>query len=152
MQTDVIYQEVVEPVQVQAQVINDGLQRALDSLAQVYPPTFIEVEKQPFSLTETFVNGGLGGMIIITLFLIALLVAAWKAPRWVKEIGIGALIFSIFWMVLGLSQACDDIQMTGDASPVIVFGALKLMLIPLLYGLLVYFISLIIRIIHKPRI
>ena len=152
MQTDVIYQEVVEPVQVQAQVINDGLQRALDSLAQVYPPTFIEVEKQPFSLSETFVNGGLGGMIIITLFLIALLVAAWKAPRWVKEIGIGALIFSIFWMLLGVSQSADCVQMTGDASPGILAGALKVTLIPLFYGLIVYFISLIIRIIHKPRI
>ena len=152
MQAEVIHEEVLEPVQVQAQVINDGLQRALDSLAQVYPPTLVEVEKQPFSLTNTFVEGGLGGMIIITLLLIALFVAAWKAPRWVKEIGIGALVFSIFWMALGMSQACDDIQMTGDTSPVILCGALKVMLIPLLYGLIVYFISLIIRIIHKPRI
>ena len=152
MQAEVIHQEVLEPVQVQAQVINDGLQRALDSLAQVYPPTLVEVEKQPFSLTTTFVEGGLGGMIIITLFLIALLVAAWKAPRWVKEVGIGALIFSIFWTLLGVSNACDAIQMFGDASPNILAGALKVTLIPLYYGLIVYFISLIIRIIHKPRI
>ena len=91
-------------------------------------------------------------MIIITLLLIALLVAAWKAPRWVKEIGIGALIFSIFWTLLGVSNACDAIQMFGDASPNILAGALKVTLIPLFYGLIVYFISLIIRIIHKPRI
>ena len=152
MQAEVIHEEVLEPVQVQAQVINDGLQRALDSLAQVYPPTLVEVEKPAFSLTTKFVEGGLGGMIVITLFLIALLVAAWKAPRWVKEIGIGTLIFSIFWMLLGVSQSADCVQMTGDASPAILAGALKVTLIPLFYGLIVYFISLIIRIIHKPRI
>jgi len=152
MQAEVIHQEVLEPVQAQAQVITDGLQKALDSLAVVYPPTLVEVEKQPFSLTNTFVEGGLGGMIIITLFLIALLVAAWKAPRWVKEIGIGALIFGIFWTLCGVSNACDAIQMFGDASPNILAGALKVTLIPLYYGLIVYFISLVIRVIHKPRI
>lgn len=152
MQAEVIRQEVLEPVQAQAQVINDGLQRALDSLAQVYPPTFVEYERPAFSLTTKFIEGGLGGMIVITLFLIALLVAAWKAPRWVKEIGIGALIFGVFWMLCGVYNACDAIQMTNDASPNILAGGLKVTLIPLFYGLIVYFISLIIRIIHKPRI
>ena len=91
-------------------------------------------------------------MIIISILLICLLLAAWKAPRWVKEIGIGALIVSIFWSLSGLYNACDAIQMCGDASPVIIAGGLKCCLIPVLYGLIVYFISLIIRIIQKPRI
>ena len=42
-----------------------------------------------------------------------------KAPAWVKEIGIAALVVGIFWT---------------------------------LYGLIVYFVSLILRVIHKPRI
>ena len=138
MQAEIIREEILTPVN-------------LDSLARANPGTLVDYERH-ISLVDSFVNGGLGGMIIITLLLIALFVAAWKAPRWVKEIGIGALVFSLIWMALGMSQASDDIQMTGDASPVILFGALKLCLIPLIYGLIVYFISLIIRIIHKPRI
>ena len=110
------------------------------------------IERANWSLTTTFVEGGLGGMVIITLFLIALLIAAWKAPRWVKEIGIGGLIFSLFWSLRGLSQIFDVIQTFGDVSPAILCGGLKVTLIPVFYGLIVYFISLIIRVIHKPRI
>ena len=135
----------------QAEIIHEEVLTPLDSLAMANPGTLVEYDGH-FSLTSTFINGGLGGMIIITLFLIALLVAAWKAPRWVKEIGIGALVFGIFWALLGMYQASDMFQITGDVSPVILFGALKLVLIPLIYGLIVYFISLIIRVIHKPRI
>ena len=64
-----------------------------DSLGQFQPET---VEKANWSISQFFIQGGPAGMIIITLFLIALLVAAWKAPRWVKEIAIGALVVSIF--------------------------------------------------------
>ena len=138
MQAEIIHEEILTPVN-------------LDSLARANPGILVEYEHH-FSLVDSFVNAGLGGMIIITLLLIALLVAAWKAPRWVKEIGIGALVFGIFWALLGMYQASDMFQITGDVSPVILFGALKLVLIPLIYGLIVYFISLIIRVIHKPRI
>ena len=138
MQAEIIHEEILTPVN-------------LDSLARANPGILVEYEHH-FSLVDSFVNAGLGGMIIITLLLIALLVAAWKAPRWVKEIGIGALVFGIFWALLGMYQASDVFQITGDVSPVILFGALKLVLIPLIYGLIIYFISLIIRIIHKPRI
>ena len=91
-------------------------------------------------------------MIIISILLICLLLAAWKAPRWVKEIGLAALVVSIFWSVLGIMNACDAIQMFGDADPRILAGGLKVCLIPFQYGLIVYFISLIIRVIQKPRI
>ena len=123
----------------------------LDSLRHVVGPEQI-IEVDPISLPELFIMGGPGGMIIISILLICLLLAAWKAPRWVKEIGIGALVFSIFWSLAGFFNACDAIQMTGDASPVIITGGLKICLIPVLYGLIVYFISLIIRVIQKPRI
>ena len=104
------------------------------------------------SLPQIFVQGGFTGMIIISLFLIALFIAAWKAPRWVKEIGISALVVSFFFSLLGLTNACDAVQMTGDASPLILAASLKMCLIPVLYGLIVYFISLVIRVIQKPRI
>jgi hypothetical protein len=120
-----------------------------DSLGMVEA---IPIERAPFSIVNFFVEGGLGGMIIITVLLIALLAAAWKAPNWVKEIGIAALVVSVFWTVCGLHQAAGVIQMAGDISPAVVWGGVKVMTISLLYGLAVYFLSLIIRIIQKPRI
>ena len=110
------------------------------------------VERAGVSLPQLFVEGGLGWMIGISLFLIALLIAAWKAPRWVREIGTGALIFAIFGTLLGIRQVLDVIQMFGDVSPAVLCGGLKVTLIPTFYGLIVYFISLIIRVIQKPRI
>ena len=120
-----------------------------DSLGMVEA---VPIERAPFSIVNFFVEGGLGGMIIITVLLIALLAAAWKAPNWVKEIGIAALVAGVFWTVCGLSQAAGVIQTVGDISPAVVWGGVKVMTIPLLYGLVIYFLSLIIRIIQKPRI
>ena len=110
------------------------------------------VERASVSLPQLFVQGGLAGMIIISLFLIALFIAAWKAPRWVKEIGIGALVVSIFWTLSGLYQACGAIQMVGFVSAGLICGGIRAALISVFYGLIVYFISLIIRVIQKPRI
>ena len=110
------------------------------------------VERAGKTLPQLFVEGGLGWMIGISLFLIALLIAAWKAPRWVKEIGIGALIYAIFGTLLGILQVLDVMQRFGDISPAVLCGGLKVTLIPTFYGLIVYFLSLVIRVIHKPRI
>ena len=110
------------------------------------------IERAHVTLPQLFVEGGLYWMIGISLFLIALFIAAWKAPRWVKEIGIGALVFALFGTLLGLAQVFDAMQMFGDVSTAVLCGGLKVTLIPTFYGLIVYFISLIIRIIQKPRI
>lgn len=121
----------------------------VDSLGVSHPET-IERANEP--ITNLFIEGGLAGMIAITLLLIALFLAAWKAPKWVKEIGIGALVVGIFWTLRGLSQMLGFLQMIGDVSPAVICGGLKVTLIATSYGLIVYFISLIIRIIQKPRI
>lgn len=120
-----------------------------DSLGVFHPET---IEKANWSLSQFFIQGGPAGMIIITLFLIALLVAAWKAPRWVKEIGIGALVASIFWTLRGLFQVFELAESFGDIPFNIYCGGFKVAMISTLYGLIVYFISLVIRIIQKPRI
>lgn len=100
-----------------------------------------------------FVSGGPVIMIIITLFFIGLFFAAWKAPAWVKEIGIAALVVGVFGTILGFLQAASFIQQyAGDISPNIIWGGVKVGLIPVLYGLIVYFVSLILRVIQKPRI
>ena len=104
-------------------------------------------------LFTLFISGGPVGMIIITLLFIGLFFAAWKAPAWVKEIGIAALVVGAFWTLLGFLQAADFIQgCAEDIAPNIIWGGVKVGLIPILYGLIVYFVSLVIRVIRKPRI
>lgn len=110
------------------------------------------IERADWTISRFFVEGGLGGMIVITLLLIALLVAAWKAPKWVKEIGIAAMVAGILWTLIGLYNMMDAIQMCGDASPVIVAAGLKVAMHSTVYGICIYFLSLIIRVIQKPRI
>ena len=121
----------------------------VDSLGVSHQET---IERASVSIPQLFVEGGLVWMIGISLFLIAIFIAAWKAPRWVKEIGIGALVFAIFGTLLGLAQVFDAIQMFGDISPAVICRGLKVTLIPTFYGFIVYFVSLIIRVIQKPRI
>ena len=102
---------------------------------------------------EIFISGGPVGMIIITLLFIALFFAAWKAPAWVKEIGIAGLVVGIFWTLLGCYQAAGFIQgCEEEVQQCVLAGGIKVGLVPTLYGLIVYFTSLVIRIIQKPRI
>ena len=103
-------------------------------------------------LFTLFISGGPVGMIIITLLFIGLFFAAWKAPAWVKEIGIAALVVGIFWTLLGQMQIADFLAGHDDVASNIIAGGIKVSLIPILYGLIVYFVSLILRVIHKPRI
>lgn len=103
-------------------------------------------------LFTLFISGGPVGMIIITLLFIGLFFAAWKAPAWVKEIGLAALVVGIFWTLLGQMQIADFLAGHDDVASNIIAGGIKVSLIPVLYGLIVYFVSLILRVIHKPRI
>ena len=101
---------------------------------------------------QLFASGGYGFMTIISLLLIAVLFAAWKAPAWVKEIGLIALAFGFMFTMIGFMQAAQAIQELGDVAPYIIWGGVKVGLIPGVYGIIVYIISLVIRIIRKPRI
>ena len=111
------------------------------------------IERPAMSIARLYVEGGAGFMTVITIFLILLLIAAWKAPKWVKEIGLGALVAGVFASLLGLFQVFDVVQLFGDEVTFpILCGGLTVALIAVLYGLIVYFLSLIIRVIQKPRI
>ena len=91
-------------------------------------------------------------MSLLTVELICLLFAAWKAPAWVKEIGLMALVTGIFYQMLGLFQALDVIQQVGDISLSLVAGGFKVSFISIMYGMLIYVVSLVIRMVQKPRI
>ncbi len=54
---------------------------------------------------DLFLQGGTWGMSILTVELICMLFAAWKAPAWVKELGLLALVSGIFYQILGMFQA-----------------------------------------------
>lgn len=102
-------------------------------------------------LFQLYVEGCAGYMTLVTLALVGVLIAAWKAPNWVREIGIIGLVLGFLVCLLGLSQACKDIQLTGGISPTVFCGGMKVVLIEPLYGVLVYVISLVISLAQKPR-
>ena len=105
------------------------------------------------NIFQLFVSGGPAGMAVITLLLIGLFFAAWKAPAWVKEIGLGALVFSAIWTLVGYVQMAGALQAEPDEFSLnVIWGGMKVVFVPLIYGLIVYLISLVIRIIRKPRI
>ena len=109
----------------------------------------------PIPEYNLFLLGGYVPMSIVTVFLIALLLAAWKAPAWVKEIGLIALSFGFFLVALSLIRHGGVVQQMIEgsiSSRNVVWGGVKTMLIPVAYSLIVYIVSLAIRIIKKPSI
>ena len=117
----------------------------LSGAVQLAPPPHVP-------LTDYFVNGGPILMSIITILLIAVLFAAWKAPAWVKELGILAFAASLFMTCMSLYQFFETIMLYGEASFRVYCQGLTIALLPFLYGLLVYIVSIIISIAQKPRI
>ena len=101
---------------------------------------------------DFFVMGGIPWVTSLTLILLALLLAAWKAPAWVKEIGIIALVVGVIGSLIGFCQAADTIAVAGNIAPSIVWSGMSIALITTVYGLFIYLASLIIRMSQKPRI
>ena len=100
-----------------------------------------------------FVEGGPLFMAVLTILFVALFFEAWKAPGWLKETGSFALAFGLFSLVLGLRQMFGFIQSCdGEISSNVICGGLKVAMIPVLYGIIIYLVSLVIRVILKPRL
>ena len=91
---------------------------------------------------DLFLQGGTWIMSILTVELICLLFAAWKAPAWVREIGLLVLVTDLIWQLKGMFNAAEVVQQVG----------LKVSFISLIYALLIYAASLVIRMLQKPRI
>ena len=111
---------------------------------------------------KIFLQGGVGFMTILTILLVSLFFAAWKAPAWVKEIGLFALIFGLMSPMFPLYQfftalqevAADRNDITGLfdlISPGVLFAG-KVIMIPVIYGMMIYLVSLVLRIVKKPRL
>ncbi len=91
-------------------------------------------------------------MSILTLELIALLLAAWKAPGWLKEIGKIAAVSGLLWSLWGFVGAAAAIQQVGDVPIGLPFGGLRIAAYGIIYGLFIYLLSLVLRIVQKPRL
>ena len=113
---------------------------------------------------KLFIQGGAGIMTVLTVLLVAIFFAAWKAPRWIKEIGSFALVFGFLTLLIGLYQMFEALQQVATdigegvtgvfdlISPGVLFGGLKIALIPVFYGIIIYLVSLVVRVIKKPRL
>lgn len=113
---------------------------------------------------KIFMQGGAGYMTILTILLVAIFFAAWKAPRWIKEIGIFALVFGFLTYLIGMYQMFQAFQQVASdlgegvsglfdlISPNVFFGGMRIGLIPVFYGVIIYLISLFVRIVKKPRL
>lgn len=102
-------------------------------------------------IPQLFVNGGFWGMFFITILFICLFYSAWKAPAWVKEIGLGALAIGLIWSLCGMFQMLTYLGQNAGTSATVIYNGFSVTVIPIIYGLIVYFASLVIRIIGKPK-
>ena len=111
---------------------------------------------------KIFLQGGVGFMTILTILLVSLFFAAWKAPAWVKEIGLFALIFGLMSPMFPLyrlftplpavaADRNDIIGLFDLISPGVLFAG-KVIMIPVIYGMMIYLVSLVLRIVKKPRV
>lgn len=104
------------------------------------------------SLQSIIIEGGIIPMAIITICLATLIIARFKAHTWVKYIGIGTLVVSIFLAMCALIGASDAIlELDGGAAPSIVWSSVHTACLDIAYGLVVYLISLIFRGHFKSR-
>ena len=90
-------------------------------------------------------------MSILTFLLISVVIAFSKKKELVKSLGILAFIIGLLSALLGLYSAFNVIEQVGNVAPAILAGGIKKALINLIYGLIIYMISIALDIIGKWR-
>ena len=103
-------------------------------------------------MLELFYQGGTLFMSLLTILLIALIVSAFKFPEWINEIDLLALAVGALGQIIGLYGAFKAIEEMGQVSQQMMAGGLRVSSITTMYGLIIYIISLVIRIVQKPRL
>lgn len=104
------------------------------------------------SIFVFFIQGNPVPMGIITLILVLVFLAAWKAPAWVSNLGKLGLFTGILGTLFGISQMLDYLGGNAEPPAAVIYRGLKVTLIPLYYGIFVYIIGLIISTVQKPRL
>ena len=72
--------------------------------------------------------------------------------RWVWKIGVLALSCGILCGIYGYYQICDYMQAHGDVATAVLMGGYKCMMVPVIYGIIIFIISQLINIFQSPRI
>ncbi len=117
------------------------------------------------AISDFFMMGNPLCMSALTLLLALVFLAAWKAPAWVRDIGLIALACGFLFGAFGLYQMYGVLQESfrafneaGDVSPsnlvppAVIYGGYKSVLVPFIYGIIILAISLIVHLCQKPRI
>lgn len=125
---------------------------AQEATEEVIEIELLNPEPEPGpSIFQLYQEGGVLYMSLITLCLVGILLAAWKQPSFVKELGSIALTLGFVSVMIGIRQACHSLLKAPDVAPVVIFGGIKVALVTPIWGCIVYIISRIVRMIQKQK-
>ena len=88
-------------------------------------------------------------MSILTSLLVAVVIASSKKKELTKSLGLLACVIGLLSTVLALSSAFNVIEQLGNAAPSVLAGGIKTAFISLIYGLIIYMISIFLDIIRN---
>ena len=89
-------------------------------------------------------------MLSLTVLLAILLLVAWKKPEWIKYFGAISLTAVAIYLLIRVSGTGLAIMKTGKIPNATIIGAaLHHWSIPLVYALLIYLLSLLLRMLRK---
>jgi hypothetical protein len=103
-------------------------------------------------MIKLFMEAGLPWMSVLTIEFTGVMLAAWKAPGWVKEAGLIALVTGIAGTLTGFIEMGFAIAEAGEIAQGIILTGVRISLITALYGLIIYGVSLVIRLLQKPKL
>ncbi|MEM1134254.1 MAG: MotA/TolQ/ExbB proton channel family protein [Bacteroidota bacterium] len=109
-------------------------------------------------MIELFYEGGPLFMGILTLIALAMFSTAFitslpvlkgdstrfEDVKYIKSVGLLALIVGIFFQLISLYQGFEAIERLGSVSPALLAGGLKYSMITTIYGFLIYISALLI--------
>ncbi len=102
-------------------------------------------------LTDLFVSNGIGLQALITISLVGVLFAAWKAPRWVRKIGLTAPVVCVIAFLPRIINACIVCLVIGAISPTSIRLGAGVFIASLIYGLIIYLIAVVIDLVQTPN-
>ena len=102
-------------------------------------------------MIDLFLQGGVLTMSILTFLLISVVITSSKKSELTKSLGLFACIVGLLSAILGLYSAFNVIEQVGNVAPSILAGGIKIAFINLIYGLIIYMISIVLDIIGKWR-
>jgi hypothetical protein len=101
-------------------------------------------------MIDLFLEGGWLFMSLLTFFLLGVIYAGLKHKKALKLFGILALGTGVLGQLIGLFQMYEGINsMGGEISQLMLVGGLKVSSITTLYGLIIYIISVLLRLIFS---